>query len=158
MVVLAQDSPSDESASESRLNMTVITATAVLQNDRETIQQLRNAGFTSEEIEGIRSMVVARDASSYSGTVAGSSGGQVSFFCPCDSGDASNVIFQTGLGHITVLHEYTSGFRVNVGTMTCPSHAIFCVWSASSQRPGLSPSWFVVHHQSYAHRIHSWCG
>ena len=69
MVVLAQDSLPDDPISESRLNMTVITATAVLQNDRETIQQLRNAGFTSEEIEGIRSTVVARDASSYSGSV-----------------------------------------------------------------------------------------
>jgi len=155
MVILAQDSPPDAPVSESQLNMIAFTTTDILQP--EIIQQLHDIGLTSEDVEEIQGIAIARDSSSYNSAVTRSSMDQESFFCPCAAGDTSNVIFQTGPGYVNVLHEYSNGFTVNVGTMTCPAHAVFCIWAASSQRPGLSPSWFLVHHSSHAHRIHWWC-
>ena len=154
-VALAQDgnsgnSPDLNAQGSSSLSRVVVTENDLIQNDQETVQRLHDLGLTSQQIAELRGQATGAP-------IALQSQQQASFHCPCSVSATSNITFQTGVGFVSVLHEYTSGFRVHVGTMTCPAHALFCIWSASSQRPGLSPSWFIVSHTSYAHRIHWWC-
>ncbi len=162
MAALAQDggnAPNLDEQSGQQLSMFVVTVSDMLQSDPNTIQTLLDLGFTSQQTQELQSESVSSAASSSDGSsVALQSSQQLtSMSCPCAESATSNVIFQTGPGHIFVRHEYRSGLVVHVGAMTCPAHAWFCVWTASTQRPGQSPAWFIVGHTSYAHRIHNWC-
>lgn len=156
MVVLAQDGPTDASVSESQSNMIIFTATDLLEDTPETIQELRDLGVPNADIARLQIHVSTQTSASPSRGVVGTSSVD-GISCPCGVGQQANMLLQTGAGNVYVKHTYTNGYTEPVGTHYCPNDALFCVFYASAQESGHAPWRFIARSSYYNHAISTWC-
>jgi len=156
--VQAQDT-GENPVSEAQSTMFMFTADDILSSNPETIQMLREAGYTMEDIEELKQYVLnpySVEPSIFDRSLSRAPGTIDRFNVQCGAGAWANIILQVGAGPTILTHTFADGTTYAAGSHQCNSG--LCLLSAGSQKNGVATSFFTAVHSSYAHRITSWCG
>jgi hypothetical protein len=163
MAALAQDdgnSPADQPTGVEQTQMIPFYVSDIRQNNPAAIQSLREAGLSDEEINELRSNVMAQSVSLSEYTQAQSDMTRW-FLRQCNIGQRSWIIFDIGLGGLGTLTTYQQFSNQTIIVVdkeknACPVDAI-CGFISWVQRPGLAPHLWGIRYNGPVSARYSWC-